>query len=83
MSKPLNVTIVRPNKTWTESLGAFVGNAVADLIRAWVLMLLVPVVLAGVHPGFWRSLAAIFAFSALFGLKDHHISWTAASKENK
>lgn len=83
MSKPLDVTIVRPSRTRAETFGDFVASLITLALRAWVVILLAPVAF-GINPGFWQAVAAIYAFSVFFGLKDSALTWTRpAAKETR
>lgn len=79
---PTAVTIVRPQRTRTEKVSNLVAGLIMLALRAWGLMLLVPVAF-GINPGFWQAAAAIYAFSLFFGGKDHSLIWSRAADEGK
>lgn len=77
------VVITRPERGLAHQTGSLIGGLLGVAIRAWLLMLLLPVTVLPIAPGFWTCAATILAFSMLFGLKDGHLGWTTNLKEKK
>lgn len=75
------VVIIRPERSTLQGFANFTGGLVVLAIRAWLLMLLLPVTVLPIAPGFWTCVATILAFSMFFGLKDGHLGWTTNLKE--
>lgn len=68
------VTIVRPYYDVPERVSRFVAQLIVLALRAWVVMILVPYAF-NITPGYWQTLAAVYAFSWFFGVKDSSFGW--------
>lgn len=74
MTRPIPVEIIRPNRTRSEWAVAILAHVCTMLIRAWIVMLLVPLVWRPL--GYGTSLALCLVVSELLGARDSHESWT-------
>lgn len=72
------VEIVRPEKGLRESLVDFFYSVAVLALRAWLVMLLLPVVWKPV--GYWWSLALVAVVGILTTSADDHRLWTRSDR---
>lgn len=72
----LPVTIVRPKPRWSDIPKGLVVGLPALALRAWVVMLLAPVVHHALTPSYWQCLAACVAVGTLIGNQSEYRIWS-------
>jgi hypothetical protein len=77
MNAPLPVRIVRPKAKASDIAPALITGAVMLAIRAWIVMLLAPLV--GLTPGYWLTLGVVYGVRVLIGADTSgYKAWTSA-----
>ena len=79
MSTPMDVTVVRPKWRAPDAIRYVVGHGIGLLFNGWIVMLLVPVVV-DLHPGYWKSVAAVLLLDFLLPSSSSWSLWTKAAK---
>lgn len=75
---PTPVRIVRPKLKPRDALIELASAIVTLAVRAWILMLLAPLV--GLTPGYWLTLGVVYGVRALLMPNaTTYKSWTSAS----
>lgn len=78
MTGAIPVEIVRPNHSARKSLGMLLGVIVALVVRAWLLMLLTPIVWHPVSYGY--ALTLIVVVDMILGDRSTYRFWTREAR---
>ena len=78
MTTPTPVEIVRPKATLPDLLTGLVGSALVLLVRAWIVMLLAPLV--GLTPGYWLTVGVVYGVRTLVSGHSSFRSWTRSAR---
>ena len=70
------VRIVRPKATLSETVTTLISNVLTLLIRAWIVMLLAPLV--GFYPGYWLTVGLVYGVRTLLTGDSSYKVWTSA-----
>lgn len=72
----IDVTIVRPTRPLADRWGMTLAAWSTLFLSAWIIMLILPVTVFNIAPGYWTTFATLLVIRAAWGGKSGYLWWT-------